>query len=64
MTASIVIAAHGWVAAEAYVGPGVTVAEGGVVAARAVALKDVPAWTIVAGHPARPLRARERAGRG
>ncbi|MDO7840935.1 LbetaH domain-containing protein [Sphingomonas immobilis] len=64
MTAPIVIHAYGWVAAEAYVGPGVTVAEGGVVAARAVAVKDVPEWTVVAGHPAKPLRARDRAGRG
>lgn len=60
MTAPIVIERHGWVAAEAYVGPGVTIREGGVVAARGVAVRDVPPWTVVAGNPARPIRERKR----
>jgi putative colanic acid biosynthesis acetyltransferase WcaF len=60
MTAPIVISAHGWVAAEAYVGPGVTIAVGGVVAARAVAVRDVPEWAVVAGNPARVIRQRKR----
>jgi putative colanic acid biosynthesis acetyltransferase WcaF len=60
MTAPIVIERHGWVAAEAYIGPGVTIFEGGVVAARAVAVRDVPAWTVVGGNPARPIRERRR----
>ena len=60
MTAPIVIERHGWVAAEAYVGPGVTICEGGVVAARAVAVRDVPAWTVVGGNPAKPIRKRQR----
>lgn len=60
MTAPIVIGRRGWVAAEAYVGPGVTIGEGGVVAARGVAVRDVPAWTVVAGNPARAVRARKQ----
>ncbi len=60
MTAPITIGPGGWVAAEAYVGPGVTVSEGGVVAARAVAIRDVAAWTVVGGNPAKPLRKRQR----
>lgn len=62
LTAPIVIAPFGWVASEAYVGPGVTVGEGGVVAARAVAVRDVPPWTVVGGNPARHLRTRKAFG--
>jgi putative colanic acid biosynthesis acetyltransferase WcaF len=60
MTAPITIERHGWVAAEAFVGPGVRIGEGAVVAARAVAIRDVPAWTVVAGNPAKPVRKRQR----
>lgn len=47
-----------WVAAEAFVGPGVTIGEGAVVGARAVACGDVPPWTVVVGNPAKPLKKR------
>jgi putative colanic acid biosynthesis acetyltransferase WcaF len=46
------------VCADAFVGPGVTVGEGAVVAARAVAVDDVAAWTIVGGNPARKIKTR------
>jgi putative colanic acid biosynthesis acetyltransferase WcaF len=54
----IVIGAHSWVAARCFVGPGVTVGEGAVVGACSVVVKDVPAWTVVAGNPARTLKQR------
>ncbi len=38
--------------------PGVTISKGAVVAAGAVVTKDVPAFTIVAGVPAKPIAAR------
>jgi putative colanic acid biosynthesis acetyltransferase WcaF len=47
-----------WICADAFVGPGVKVGDGAVVAARAVAVKDVEAWTVVAGNPARPIKKR------
>ncbi len=53
------LGAQSWICADAFVGPGVSVGEGAVVAARAVAIKDVAAWTIVAGNPAQPVGRRE-----
>jgi len=47
-----------WICADAFVGPGVRVGDGAVVAARAVVVKDVEPWTVVAGNPARPVKAR------
>lgn len=45
-----------WVCADAFIGPGVVVGDGAIVGARAVAMKDIPPNTIVAGNPARYLR--------
>lgn len=53
-----------WVCAEAFVGPGVVVGEGAVVAARAVAVRDVAPWAIVAGNPARVVGRRTLEDRG
>lgn len=49
---------HAWVCAEAFIGPGVSVGEGSVVGARAVVVKDVDSWAIVAGNPAKFLKPR------
>lgn len=56
----IVIGRQAWVAAEALVGPGVTVADGAVLGARGAAFADLDAWTIYRGNPATKLRARVR----
>lgn len=58
VTAPVVIGADAWVCAEAFVGPGVTIGDGTVVGARSVVTKSMPAWTVCAGHPCRPLKAR------
>jgi putative colanic acid biosynthesis acetyltransferase WcaF len=55
----IIVRDQAWVCADAFVGPGVTIGEGAVVAARTVAVKDVDDWMIVAGNPARPVKRRE-----
>lgn len=44
-----------WLAAETFVGPGVTIADGVVVGARGGVVKDLPAWTVCVGSPARPV---------
>lgn len=54
----IVIGAHAWIAAEAFVGPGVTVGEGAVLGARGCSFRDLAAWTVYAGNPARPIKPR------
>ena len=61
--ASIAIGDEAWIAADAFVGPGVRVGEGAVLAARGVAFDDLEPWTIYRGNPAERLRAREFDGR-
>ncbi|MEM0905737.1 MAG: putative colanic acid biosynthesis acetyltransferase [Pseudomonadota bacterium] len=51
--APIVVGEGAWVAAEAFIGPGVTVDEKAVVGARAVVMRSVPPSTVVAGNPAK-----------
>ena len=46
---------YAWVAINAIILPGVTIGKGSVVAAGAVVCKDVKAYTVVAGNPARPV---------
>jgi putative colanic acid biosynthesis acetyltransferase WcaF len=55
----IKIEPYAWVCAEAFVGPGVCVARGAVLAARAVAVRDLKAWTINVGNPAREIKPRK-----
>jgi putative colanic acid biosynthesis acetyltransferase WcaF len=56
----IVVGDDVWIAAEAFVGPGVSIGEGAILGARACAFRDVPPWTINVGQPARVLRQRPR----
>lgn len=52
------IETNAWIAAEAFVGPGVTVSEGAVLAARGVAVFDLKAWGVYGGNPAKFLKER------
>lgn len=58
----ICIGARAWICAEAFIHPGVSVAEGVVVGARAVVHQDVvDPWTVHAGNPLRRVGARAQA---
>ncbi|TCS97353.1 virginiamycin A acetyltransferase [Pseudofulvimonas gallinarii] len=47
-----------WIGYEALIMPGVKIGNGAIVAARSVVASDVPAYTLVGGNPARPIRQR------
>lgn len=47
-----------WVAAEAFVGPGVTMGEGAVLAARGALFENAESWAIYRGNPASKLKPR------
>jgi len=49
-----------WVAAEAFLHPGIRIACGAVIGARAVVTQDMPPWTVCGGHPCKPLKPRQR----
>ena len=58
VTAPIIIEPKAWIAADAFVGMGVTIGEGAVVGARAVVFKDVERWSVVGGNPAKFIKKR------
>jgi putative colanic acid biosynthesis acetyltransferase WcaF len=57
----IAIGANCWIAAEAFVGPGVTMAEGAVLAARGALFDDAAADTVYRGNPAMAVATRRYA---
>jgi putative colanic acid biosynthesis acetyltransferase WcaF len=54
----IVIGENAWLAADVFVGPGVTVGELAVVGARSVVVRDLPPRQVCVGHPCRPIKDR------
>lgn len=55
-SAPIKICDHAWLGFDVVVLKGVTIGEGAIIGARAIVTKDVPAWTIAAGNPARVVK--------
>ena len=60
IVAPITLGARAWVCARASVLPGVSLGDGAVLGLGAVATKDLEAWQIHAGNPARRLKPRRR----
>ena len=59
ITSPIIIEDQAWIAADAFIGPGVTIRQGAVVGARACVFKDVESWTVVGGNPSKFIKKRE-----
>jgi putative colanic acid biosynthesis acetyltransferase WcaF len=57
-TAAIHVGANTWIAAECFVGPGVSIGELAVIGARSVVIKNQPARMVCAGNPCRSLKPR------
>jgi len=60
----IMIEDHVWICADAFVGPGVTLAEGCVIGARAAIFKNSRPWSVYSGNPAQLIKQREIFSRG
>ena len=56
----ISVGSYAWICARATVQPGISVGEGAVLALGSVATRDLDAWTVYAGVPARRLKPRLR----
>ncbi len=52
------IGAGVWIAAQAFIGPGVSVGDNCVIGARSVVVSDVPARMVAVGNPARVIKPR------
>ncbi len=55
----VAIGENCWVAAEAFVGPGVTMGDGSVLAARGALFEDGRRWTVYRGNPAAAIKPRD-----
>jgi putative colanic acid biosynthesis acetyltransferase WcaF len=47
-----------WIAAEAFIHPGVIIGDGAVIGARSVVTDPIPEWTVCSGNPCKPLKKR------
>jgi putative colanic acid biosynthesis acetyltransferase WcaF len=55
------IADQAWLATGCFIAPGITIGRGAIIGAHSVVLQDMPAATICAGNPARPVKPRPEA---
>jgi putative colanic acid biosynthesis acetyltransferase WcaF len=59
---SIRIGDDAWIAADAFVGPGVEVGEGALLGARGCAFKDLQPWSVYGGNPCKKVSVRTAKG--
>ncbi|HEV2576393.1 MAG TPA: putative colanic acid biosynthesis acetyltransferase [Acidobacteriaceae bacterium] len=57
---TMTIEPYAWICARASVAPGIRVGEGAVLGLGSVATRDLEPWTVYSGHPAQPIRQRQR----
>ncbi|TWI93813.1 galactoside O-acetyltransferase [Mucilaginibacter frigoritolerans] len=55
-TKPIVIGANAWIGMNCHILKGVTVGEGAIIGAGSVVTRDIPAWTIAGGNPAKVIK--------
>jgi putative colanic acid biosynthesis acetyltransferase WcaF len=60
ITKPIIIGRRAWIAADAFVGPGVIIEDGAVLGARGVTFRKLNSWGVYGGNPARLIRERNR----
>ncbi|MBO0947779.1 putative colanic acid biosynthesis acetyltransferase [Fibrella forsythiae] len=56
---NIVIGSECWIAAGTWIMPGVKIGDGAVIGARSLVTRDIPDWSVCAGHPCKPLKERK-----
>jgi putative colanic acid biosynthesis acetyltransferase WcaF len=60
VTQPIHVGPYAWIAAQAFVHPGATIAEGAVIGARSVVKGSIPAWQVCEGFPCVPVKQRPK----
>jgi putative colanic acid biosynthesis acetyltransferase WcaF len=55
---NITLGSEAWVAAGTWILPGVSVGDGTVIGARSLVAKNLPAWSVCAGHPCKVVKPR------
>jgi putative colanic acid biosynthesis acetyltransferase WcaF len=58
ITKPIIIMDQSWIAADAFIGPGVTIGTGAVIGARSAIFKDVEDWCVYGGNPGKFIKKR------
>lgn len=58
ITFPVIIGDHAWIAAGAFIHPGITIGDGAVIGARSVVTRDMPEWMVCGGYPCKPLKKR------